>query len=102
LIEVRRNAVRAACFVTIYSAIPRRKRAEEEIRCGAGLPPEAPQWQELKTKRPVCCTLRRLAALGAIVPAGASAHEIKEPAQNFVTKQTSPFPLGRPASTDIF
>ncbi len=79
IIEVRRNAVPGGGFVTIYSEITERKRAEEEIRAARDTAERA--LQELKTTQASLLHAQKMAALGQLT--AGIAHEIKNPL-NFV------------------
>jgi two-component system, NtrC family, sensor kinase len=79
VIEIRRNAVPGGGFVTIYSDITERKRAEEEIRAARDTAERA--LQELKTTQASLLHAQKMAALGQLT--AGIAHEIKNPL-NFV------------------
>jgi two-component system NtrC family sensor kinase len=79
IIEIRRNAVPGGGFVTIYSDITERKRAEEEIRAARDTAERA--LQELKTTQASLLHAQKMAALGQLT--AGIAHEIKNPL-NFV------------------
>jgi len=79
VIEIRRNAVPDGGFVTIYSDITERKRAEEEIRDARDTAERA--LQELKTTQASLLHAQKMAALGQLT--AGIAHEIKNPL-NFV------------------
>jgi two-component system NtrC family sensor kinase len=79
VIEIRRNAVPGGGFVTIYSDITERKRAEEEIRAARDTAERA--LQELQTAQASLLHAQKMAALGQLT-AGV-AHEIKNPL-NFI------------------
>jgi PAS domain-containing protein len=74
-----RNAVPGGGFVTIYSDITERKRAEEEIRAARDTAERA--LQELKTTQASLLHAQKMAALGQLT--AGIAHEIKNPL-NFV------------------
>jgi two-component system, NtrC family, sensor kinase len=79
VIEIRRNAVPGGGFVTIYSDITERKRAEEEIRAARDTAERA--LQELRTTQASLLHAQKMAALGQLT--AGIAHEIKNPL-NFV------------------
>jgi two-component system, NtrC family, sensor kinase len=79
IIEIRRNAVPGGGFVTIYSDITERKRAEEEIHAARDTAERA--LQELKTTQASLLHAQKMAALGQLT--AGIAHEIKNPL-NFV------------------
>jgi GAF domain-containing protein len=79
IVEIRRNAVPGGGFVTIYSDITERKRAEEEIRAARDTAERA--LQELKTTQASLLHAQKMAALGQLT--AGIAHEIKNPL-NFV------------------
>jgi two-component system NtrC family sensor kinase len=79
IIEIRRNAVPGGGFVTIYSDITERKRAEAEIRAARDTAEHA--LQELKTTQASLLHAQKMAALGQLT--AGIAHEIKNPL-NFV------------------
>src|SRR5712671_1611088 len=79
VIEIRRNAVPGGGFVTIYSDVTERKRAEEEIRAARDTAERA--LQELKTTQASLLHAQKMAALGQLT--AGIAHEIKNPL-NFV------------------
>jgi two-component system, NtrC family, sensor kinase len=79
IVEIRRNAVPGGGFVTIYSDITERKRAEEEIRAARDTAERA--LQELKTAQASLLHAQKMAALGQLT--AGIAHEIKNPL-NFV------------------
>src|SRR5207245_3535492 len=79
IVEIRRNAVPGGGFVTIYSDITERKRAEEEIRAARDTAERA--LQELQTAQASLLHAQKMAALGQLT--AGIAHEIKNPL-NFV------------------
>jgi two-component system NtrC family sensor kinase len=79
VIEIRRNAVPGGGFVTIYSDITERKRAEEEIHAARNTAERA--LEELKTTQASLLHAQKMAALGQLT--AGIAHEIKNPL-NFV------------------
>src|SRR4029077_4310991 len=79
IVEIRRNAVPGGGFVTIYSDITERKRAEEEIRAARDTAERA--LGELKTTQASLLHAQKMAALGQLT--AGIAHEIKNPL-NFV------------------
>jgi signal transduction histidine kinase len=79
IIEIRRNAVPGGGFVTIYSDITERKRAEAEIRAARDTAERA--LNELKTTQASLLHAQKMAALGQLT--AGIAHEIKNPL-NFV------------------
>src|SRR6202030_1255868 len=79
IVEIRRNAVPGGGFVTIYSDITERKRAEEEIRAARATAERA--LEELKTTQASLLHAQKMAALGQLT--AGIAHEIKNPL-NFV------------------
>jgi two-component system, NtrC family, sensor kinase len=79
IVEIRRNAVPGGGFVTIYSDITERKRAEEEIRAARDTAERA--LQELRRTQASLLHAQKMAALGQLT--AGIAHEIKNPL-NFV------------------
>ncbi len=79
IIEIRRNGVPGGGFVTIYSDITERKRAEAEIRAARDTAERA--FRELKTTQASLLHAQKMAALGQLT--AGIAHEIKNPL-NFV------------------
>src|SRR5436309_6745094 len=79
IVEIRRNVVPGGGFVTIYSDITERKRADEEIRAARDTAERA--LQELKTTQASLLHAQKMAALGQLT--AGIAHEIKNPL-NFV------------------
>src|SRR6266404_2515863 len=79
VIEIRRNAVPGGGFVTIYSDITERKRAELEIHAARDTAERA--LQELQTAQASLLHAQKMAALGQLT--AGIAHEIKNPL-NFV------------------
>src|SRR3984893_2004781 len=79
IVEIRRNAVPGGGFVTIYSDITERKRAEEEIRAARDTAERA--LGELQTAQASLLHAQKMAALGQLT--AGIAHEIKNPL-NFV------------------
>jgi signal transduction histidine kinase len=79
IVEIRRNAVPGGGFVTIYSDITERKRAEAEIRAARDTAERA--LRELQTAQASLLHAQKMAALGQLT--AGIAHEIKNPL-NFV------------------
>jgi signal transduction histidine kinase len=79
IVEIRRNAVPGGGFVTIYSDITERKRAEEEIRAARDTAERA--LRELQAAQASLLYAQKMAALGQLT--AGIAHEIKNPL-NFV------------------
>jgi two-component system NtrC family sensor kinase len=79
VVEIRRNAVPGGGFVTIYSDITERKRAEAEIRAARDTAERA--LRELQAAQASLLHAQKMAALGQLT--AGIAHEIKNPL-NFV------------------
>jgi signal transduction histidine kinase len=79
IVEIRRNAVPGGGFVTIYSEITERKRAEAEIRAARDTAERA--LSELQAAQASLLHAQKMAALGQLT--AGIAHEIKNPL-NFV------------------
>jgi len=79
IVEIRRNAVPGGGFVTIYSDITERKRAEAEIRAARDTAERA--LSELQSAQASLLHAQKMAALGQLT--AGIAHEIKNPL-NFV------------------
>src|SRR5262249_60854257 len=75
IVEIRRNAVPGGGFVTIYSDITERKRAEAEIRTARDTAERA--LQELQTAQASLVHAQNMAALAQLT--AGIAHEITNP-----------------------